>query len=111
VGHRELRAASGQGWLTACLSRSPCQGPAGHFGHEPVIAKSPATAEPLVFEAIGLKKDFDDGQVQALRGVDFRIDGGEFVAVTGPSGCGKTTLLQMLGGLDRPTAATIFTLS
>ena len=66
-----------------------------------------AAAEALVFEAIGLKKDFDDGQVQALRGVDFRIAGGEFVAVTGPSGCGKTTLLQMLGALDRPTAGTL----
>ena len=55
-----------------------------------------------MFEAIGLRKDFDDGQVQALRGVDFRIEQGEFVALTGPSGCGKTTLLQMLGALDRP---------
>ena len=64
-------------------------------------------AKPLVFEAIDLKKDFDDGQVQALRGVSFRISEGEFVAVTGPSGCGKTTLLQLLGGLDRPTAGTL----
>ena len=29
------------------------------------------------------------------------------VAITGPSGCGKTTLLQLLGGLDRPTAGTL----
>jgi ABC-type lipoprotein export system ATPase subunit len=64
------------------------------------------TDAPL-FEAIGLKKDYDEGQVQALRGVDFRIAEGEFVAITGPSGCGKTTLLQMLGGLDRPTAGSL----
>lgn len=64
-------------------------------------------AKTPVFEAIGLMKDFDDGQVEALRGVDFRIAAGEFVAVTGPSGCGKTTLLQMLGGLDQPTAGTL----
>ena len=64
-------------------------------------------AGTCVFEAIGLKKEFDDGQVQALRGVDFRIAEGEFVAITGPSGCGKTTLLQMLGALDRPTAGTL----
>jgi ABC-type lipoprotein export system ATPase subunit len=64
-------------------------------------------AKPLVFEAIGLKKEFDDGQVQALRGVSFRISEGDFVAITGPSGCGETTLLQLLGGLDRPTAGTL----
>jgi ABC-type lipoprotein export system ATPase subunit len=65
-----------------------------------------AEATP-VFEATGLKKDFDDGQVEALRGLDFQIAEGEFVAITGPSGCGKTTLLQMLGALDRPTAGTL----
>jgi ABC-type lipoprotein export system ATPase subunit len=65
-----------------------------------------ADATP-VFEAAGLKKDFDDGQVEALRGLDFQIAEGEFVAITGPSGCGKTTLLQMLGALDRPTAGTL----
>jgi ABC-type lipoprotein export system ATPase subunit len=67
----------------------------------------PAAASPYVFEATGLKKDFDDGQVQALRGVDFKIAEGEFVAVVGPSGSGKTTLLQMLGALDRPSTGTL----
>jgi ABC-type lipoprotein export system ATPase subunit len=64
-------------------------------------------SRPLVFEALDVKKEFDDGQVQALRGVSFRIPEGDFVAITGPSGCGKTTLLQLLGGLDRPTAGTL----
>ena len=59
------------------------------------------------FEATGIVKEFDDGQVQALRGVNFRVVQGEFLAVTGPSGCGKTTLLQMLGALDRPTKGTL----
>ena len=66
-----------------------------------------AAAPGFVFEAAGLQKEFDDGKVKALRGVDFRIGEGEFVAVIGPSGCGKTTLLQMLGALDRPTAGTL----
>ncbi len=56
-----------------------------------------------VFEAIGLKKEYDEGQVQALRGVDFRIASGEFVAIVGQSGSGKSTLLQMLGALDHPS--------
>jgi ABC-type lipoprotein export system ATPase subunit len=66
-----------------------------------------AAASPYVFEATGLKKDFDDGQVHALRGVDFKIAEGEFVAIVGPSGSGKTTLLQMLGALDRPSGGTL----
>ena len=60
-----------------------------------------------VFETIGLKKDFDDGQIHALRGVDLQVAHGEFVAIMGPSGCGKTTLLQMLGALDRPTEGSL----
>lgn len=60
-----------------------------------------------VFEASGLKKEYDEGQVQALRGVDFRIQQGEFVAIVGPSGSGKSTLLQMLGALDRPSAGAL----
>src|SRR5688500_11726029 len=71
----------------------------------PESPEAPAAA--WVFEARDLKKEFDDGQVQALRGVDFRIGQGEFVAVVGSSGCGKTTLLQMLGALDRPTSGTL----
>lgn len=68
---------------------------------------NPRPDAPCVFEGIGLKKEFDEGQVQALRGADFRIGEGDFVAITGPSGCGKTTLLQMLGALDRPSAGAL----
>ena len=46
-------------------------------------------------------------EVIALRGLDMRIGDGEVVAVQGPSGCGKTTLLNLLGGIDRPTAGRI----
>jgi ABC-type lipoprotein export system ATPase subunit len=75
----------------------------------PATTLDTATA-PLsqyLFEAIGIAKKFEDGQVQALRGVNFRVVPGEFIAITGPSGCGKTTLLQMLGALDRPTKGTL----
>ena len=60
-----------------------------------------------VFDVAGVSKDFDEGQVHALHGVDFRIDQGEFVAIVGPSGSGKTTLLQMLGALDFPSGGSL----
>jgi putative ABC transport system ATP-binding protein len=73
----------------------------------PFSKTEPAVPNECVFEAVGVEKKFDNGQVQALRGVTFKIGAGEFVAITGPSGCGKTTLLHMLGALDLPTAGTL----
>ena len=46
-------------------------------------------------------------EVIALRGLDMRVADGELVAVQGPSGCGKTSLLNLIGGIDRPTAGRI----
>ena len=53
----------------------------------------------------GVTKDYPKGRetVHALRGVDLTIGDGEWLAIQGPTGHGKSTLLQLLGGLDRPT--------
>jgi len=48
-----------------------------------------------------------DEKVQAIRGITLRIEEGEMVAVMGPSGCGKTTLLNVLSGIDDPSAGQV----
>ncbi len=63
----------------------------------------------LVVEARGVGKTFGtgDGQTEALRGIDLRIDQGDFISLIGPSGCGKSTLLRLIGDLVSPTAGTL----
>src|ERR1017187_2538507 len=63
----------------------------------------PGSAHPLV-EGREIRRVFDGGRVEALRGVSFSIAQGEIVAVRGPSGRGKSTLLQLIGALDTPTS-------
>jgi putative ABC transport system ATP-binding protein len=47
-------------------------------------------------------------EVKAIQGIDLEIAKGEFTAIVGPSGCGKTTLLNLLGGLDKPSSGKIW---
>ena len=61
---------------------------------------------PLL-EVRELRKSYDEGRIEALRGVDLSITSGEYLAISGPSGSGKSPLLQLLGGLDTPTSGEV----
>jgi putative ABC transport system ATP-binding protein len=62
-----------------------------------------------MYKLTGVTKTYQKGRaiVHALQGVDLVIEDGEWLAIQGPTGHGKTTLLQMLGGLDRPTSGVV----
>lgn len=69
----------------------------------------PESPKPVICVR-GLTKSIDTGthRVDILRGIDFEVPRGQFVAIMGQSGSGKSTLLGLLAGLDSPTAGKIF---
>ena len=66
---------------------------------------TPSGASGAAVEARGLRRSFGDTMV--LRGLDFRVPAGQFVAVVGRSGCSKSTLLRLIAGLDAPDGGSV----
>jgi NitT/TauT family transport system ATP-binding protein len=72
----------------------------------PHVALAPR-ADALQVRGLDLTYASSRGPVQALKQLDFNVEGGAFVSVLGPSGCGKSTLLKLASGLIKPSAGSI----
>ena len=78
----------------------------------PALYTQPMVALPsfpvrLRFEDVAVDFPAANGPMRAVDGIDLEIRQGEFVSIIGPSGCGKTTLMNLVGGVLKPTRARV----
>lgn len=64
--------------------------------------------EILKLENISKKYQAKNGEVDALKGISFNVEEGEFISIIGPSGCGKSTLLSIIAGLEEKTDGRLY---
>jgi len=73
----------------------------------PTTPGNGTAASTPILEVRDVKKSYECGRIEALRGVSLSVARGDFLAITGASGSGKSTLLHLLGGLDTPTQGSV----
>lgn len=64
--------------------------------------------EVLKVKNISKKYQAKNGEIEALKDINFSVNKGEFISIIGPSGCGKSTLLSIIAGLEEKTEGEIY---
>jgi putative ABC transport system ATP-binding protein len=98
AGHRRRPDRRDVRWLAGGPAAARCG-----------IVQGRVSGRGIMYKLTGVTKRYQKGRVtvDALAGVGLVIEDGEWLAIQGPTGHGKTTLLQILGGLDRPTSGIV----